>query len=128
MSRYSFEHDGEAWWVGYDVQDATYFLDRDADLDRDDYLPATMSTFDQLLDRASVPIPEPVLSQLRGEDPTNPLAAEAAAIHRVDQVSAAVRASFPTAALPAPSGPQAGTSGEGRPARRGLDDQRGIER
>lgn len=101
MSRYQFTHEGERWWVGYDVADATFFLDRDADLDRDDYHPGRLPTFEQLMAAATVPIPCDILDKLRRHDPIDVTAAQASVIARVDQVSAAVRASYPQTAVQA---------------------------
>lgn len=117
MSRYRFEHEGELWWAGYDVPDATYFVDRDTDLDLDDYLPPRITTFPELVEATPVPIPSAILDRLRAEEPRDPLSAEAAAIARMDQVGAALSASFPresfqlSASPPVgPSAPQASSS------------------
>ncbi len=112
MSRYAFTHEGERWSVGYDKQDATYFLDRDSDLDRDDYTPPRMPTFDRLMAQAPVPVPQVLVDELRDQDPVSARSAEASVIARIDQLGGAVRASYPAAATEAvrrspDAGPQA---------------------
>lgn len=80
--------------MGYDVSSASYFADRDIDLHRDDYTPAdwprfvdvTQTLTGQLV--SSVEMARP----LAAEEPISLVAAaQAAAITRIDQVSAAAQ-------------------------------------
>lgn len=135
MSRYSFDDEhGERWWVGYDVAAATFFLDRDRDLDDEGYDPAPMRSVREVQERAHerVTIPPRLLTRLAQEEPVSSLAAEAASIARTDQAAAALsrapRASYPHAATRATSqkpqqGSRAGRSGPYAPGQ-----GRGFER
>ena len=117
MSRYPFDDaHGERWWVGYDAAAATFFLDRDRDLDDNHYAPAPMRTVREVLERADqhVAIPAVLLERLAHDEPVRTLAAEASSIARMDQAqaaaSSALRASYPhapTAAAGSSTSPQA---------------------
>jgi transcriptional regulator NrdR family protein len=93
MSRHRVDDAGEVWWVGYDPEAATYFADRDVDLDNDDYDAPHLPTFADL-ERAvdgRVALPQVLRSELAAEDPRSAGAAEAEVTARTDQVTAAVR-------------------------------------
>ena len=84
---------GEVWWVGYDVSSASYFADRDNDLQRDDYFPAELPRFKDLTQALTgqLVLSEEMKRRLLAEEPISVVAAQAAMIARIDQVSAAVR-------------------------------------
>ena len=84
---------GEIWWVGYDVSSANYFADRDSDLRRDDYISADLPRFVDLMQALAgqLVLSAEMTHQLAAEEPISLVAAQAAAIARLDQVSAGVR-------------------------------------
>jgi hypothetical protein len=79
--------------VGYDVSSASYFADRDSDLERDDYIAAEWRRFVDLQQALTnqLVLPAELARQLAAEEPISVVAAEAAAIARIDQVSAGIR-------------------------------------
>lgn len=93
MSRHRVDDAGEVWWVGYDRAAATYFADRDVDLDNDDYDAPHLPTFADL-ERAvngRLALPPALRAELAAEDPRSTAATEAEVTARTNQVTAAVR-------------------------------------
>lgn len=93
MSRHRVDDAGEVWWVGYDRSAATYFADRDVDLDNDDYDAPHLPTFADLQRAVDgrLALPPTLRAELAAENPRSTAAAEAAVTARTDQVTAAVR-------------------------------------
>ncbi len=68
MSRHRVDDAGGVWWVGYDQAAATYFADRDVDLDNDaPHLP-TFADLERAVD-GRLALPPALRTQLAAEDP-----------------------------------------------------------
>jgi hypothetical protein len=93
MSRYRIEAAGELWWVGYDKASASYFADRDLDLDREEYDAPSLPRFTDLEQAIAgeLSLPGELRSQLAAEQPARIDTVEARATGRIDQVAAELR-------------------------------------
>ena len=140
---------GEVWWVGYDVSSASYFADRDNDLERDDYFPAELPRFEDLTQSLTgrLVLSAEMTRRLLAEEPVSLVVAQAAMIARIDQVSAAVRdpgeqldpklqrivdlnkRDYPSSAaeIGRPSTGDTGEPYKHRPPQRGRDTDHGLD-